>query len=74
MQASQAIDVMTPAELYNALQFTDHLILDVRSVEAYDTLHVKTALNVNVASLKSLTATGITLRCYRTSPPRGSCR
>ena len=51
--------------MYNYLQLSDLLVLDVRPTTAFDELHIKTAIGIDVASFASLTAEG-TFRAFLT--------
>lgn len=59
MEALRDLLTLSVAEMYNILQLTDILVLDIRAGVAYDLLHIKTALNVDVAALKAITMEGI---------------
>lgn len=62
MDAPPQVVPLTVPEMFNALQLTDLLVIDVRSAAAFDHLHIKTALNVDVAQLNEVTVLCMLLR------------
>lgn len=58
MEAARPSSLISLCEMYNYLQLSDLLVLDVRPAAAFDELHIKTAIGIDVASFTSLTSEG----------------